>query len=196
LQSPSHANTDHRRVIAERNLEAIVDAAECLLLARKVPTISAVAESAGLSRPTVYAHFAGREELIEAVVARSVRRWIAATERVEPERGPADAALLRVIEVGWQEISRSSGIAEAAARELDPKAMRRTHIRGQLLIRELTERGRREGVFRVDVPTDWLVSAFFALVHTAHEDVAARRFSSKAALDALARTVPDLFAAR
>jgi AcrR family transcriptional regulator len=189
-------STDHRRVIAERNLEAIVDAAERLLLARQTPTISAVAESASLSRPTVYAHFAGRDELIEAVVARSVRRWIEATERVEPERGPADEALLRVIEVGWREISRSAGIAEAAARELDPTAMRRTHTRGQLLMRELTERGRTEGVFRLDVPTDWLVTAFFALVHAAHEDVTARRLSSKAALDALKKTIPELFARR
>lgn len=189
-------STDHRRAIAERNLEAIVDAAERLLLARKAPTISAVAESAGLSRPTVYAHFAGREELIEAVVARSVRRWIEATERVEPERGPADQALVRVIEVGWREISHSSGIAEAAARELEAAAMRRTHLRGQLLMRELTERGRKEGVFRSDVPTDWLVTAFFALIHAAHENVVARRLSSRAALDALTKTIPEVFTKR
>jgi TetR/AcrR family transcriptional repressor of mexCD-oprJ operon len=187
---------DHRRAVAEHNLEAIVDAAERLVLARAAPTISAVAKSAGVSRPTVYAHFPGRKELLEAVVARSVRRWIAATERVEPDRGPAYEALLRVIEVGWQEISRSSGIAAAAAAELDTAAMRRSHMRGQVLIRKLAERGQADGVFRDDVPADWLVSSFFALVHAAHEDVTARRLSSKAALDALTKTVPDLFSAR
>jgi hypothetical protein len=39
---------DHRRAVAEHNLEAIVDAAERLVLARAAPTISAVAKSDGL----------------------------------------------------------------------------------------------------------------------------------------------------
>jgi hypothetical protein len=71
--------------------------------------------------------------------------------------------------------------------------MRRSHDEGQKLIHTLVERGRHEGQFRTDVPTQWLVSAFFALMHTAYDDVAAGRLEASDALEALLATVPDLF---
>jgi len=186
--------TDHRQAIAARNVEAILDAAERILARRDPATISAVAAEAGISRVTVYAHFPDRERLLAAVVERAVERWIAATERLDLRSGPADEVLRRVLETGWEEISRSSGIAEAAAAELDPAAMQRSHDRGQRLIRQLVDRGRREGAFRTDVPPQWLVTSFFALIHAAHEDVTAGRLRPRPALDALLKTVPDLFA--
>jgi TetR/AcrR family transcriptional regulator, mexCD-oprJ operon repressor len=184
---------DHRRAVAERNLEAILDAAETLL-ARNAPlSMSAVASEAGVSRQTLYAHFADREALLSAVVARAVERWVAATEKVEPHRGPAGDALARLVEVGWQEVSRNSHIASAASAELDAERMRSAHESGVELLRRLVRRGRRDGSFRTDVPAEWLVSAFFALIHTALDDVTAGRLSERGALQALARTVPDLF---
>jgi AcrR family transcriptional regulator len=186
-------SADHRRAVAERNLEAILGATEGLL-ARNAPlSMSAVAAEAGVSRPTLYAHFADREALLSAVVARAVGRWVAATERVEPARGPAPDALTRLLEVGWQEISRSSHIAHAASVELDAETVRAAHESGVELLRRLIRRGRRDGSFRTDVPAEWLVSAFFSLIHTAREDVTAGRLSQTAALRALSRTVPDLF---
>jgi TetR/AcrR family transcriptional regulator, mexCD-oprJ operon repressor len=185
--------TDHRRATAERNIEAILDAAEALLRRRERASISAVAAEASVSRPTVYAHFPDRKRLLEAVVERSVRRWIASTERIDPGRGPADEALGRLIEVSWEEISRSSHIAEAAAAELDSRAMQRSHDMGRELIRRLTERGRREGTFRTDVPTEWLVSSLFALIHATRDDVTSGKLGAGEALDALMATVPDLF---
>ena len=184
---------DHRRAVAERNVEAILDAAESLL-ARSAPlSMSAVATDAAVSRQTLYAHFADRTELLTAVVQRAVERWVAATKRVEPHRGPAAEALGRLIETGWEEISRSSSIARAAFAELDPGAVRAAHEPGVDLLRRLIKRGRRDGSFRTDVPVEWLVSAFFGLIHTARDDVTAGRLSSRAALQALSRTLPDLF---
>lgn len=184
---------DHRRAIAERNVEAILDATERLLARNEQASMSSVAAEAGVSRQTLYAHFPDRARLLGAVVERAVQRWIAATERVEPERGPALEALGRLIEIGWQEISRSSHVARAASSELDPGAIRGAHEAGVEHVRRLVRRGRREGSFRTDVPVDWLVSAFFGLIHTARDDVDAGRLSSRAALRALSRTVPDLF---
>lgn len=188
-------STDHRRAVAERNIEAILDATEGLI-ARNAPlSMSAVAAEAGVSRPTLYAHFADREALLSAVVARAVGRWVDATERIEPERGPALEALARLVEVGWQEISRSSHIARAASAELNPETMRSAHEAGVDLLRRLVRRGRRDGSFRTDVPAEWLVSALFGLIHTARDDVTAGRLNPNAALRALSRTVPDLFRA-
>ena len=155
--------------------------------------MSAVANEAGISRQTLYSHFPDRERLLGAVVQRSVRRWVEATERVDPEHGPAAEVLGRLIEAGWQEISRSSHVARLASAELDPEAVRRAHDAGAELLCRLIRRGRREGSFRTDVPVDWLASAFFGLIHSARDDVDAGRLSSRAALRALSRTVPDLF---
>ena len=63
------------------------------------------------------------------------------------------------------------------------------------MIRKLVDRGRREGAFRTDVPAEWLVTSFLALIHAAAEEVRAG-LDSTAALEALSLTVCDLFAGR
>ena len=184
---------DHRRAVADRNLEAILDATETLLAQNTPLSMSAVAAEARVSRQTLYTHFPDRTTLLGAVVTRAVSRWVAATERVEPQRGPALEALGRLVDVGWQEISRSSHIARAASRELDAETVRQAHESGVDLLRRLVKRGRRDRSFRTDVPAEWLVSAFFGLIHTARDDVTAGRLSHRSARRALSRTVPDLF---
>lgn len=184
---------DHRRAIAERNLEAILDAAERLLSRREEANISAVASEAGLSRPTVYAHFPDRSRLLEAVVDRAVRRSLAAIESSEPDRGPPTEALRRLIAAGWEQLARNESIARASAASLGVDAMRRAHESLRAVIRKLTERGRREGAFRTDVPADWLVTTSLALIHAASEEVREGELDSEAALDVLSATVTDLF---
>jgi TetR/AcrR family transcriptional repressor of mexCD-oprJ operon len=192
----SEPATDHRRATAERNIEAIVDAAERLLERGAAATIVAVAGEAGVSRVTVYAHFATREQLLEALVERAVQRTNAALDDVEPERGPPLEALARVVEVGWRDLDRNDAIAQAAAEQLTPEALRRTHEVAHRRIRKLVDRGRREHVFRSDVPADWLVTVFHALLHAAGDDVRAGRLPADAALEALGVTLRDVFAAR
>jgi TetR/AcrR family transcriptional repressor of mexCD-oprJ operon len=185
--------TDHRRATAERNVEAILDAAERVLASGSQATIVAVAKEAALSRVTVYAHFATREALLEAVVERTVRRTTEALDAVEPERGPALEALERVLQVGWRDLERNDAIARAAGEQLTTEALRRTHRAAHRRLRQLVDRGRRTGDFRTDVPAEWLVTAFHALVHAAGDDVRAGRLRPGAALDALSTTMRDVF---
>jgi TetR/AcrR family transcriptional regulator, mexCD-oprJ operon repressor len=187
---------DRRRAIAERNVEAILDAAERVLARREPLTISSVAAESGLSRVTVYAHFDDRTALLAAAVERAVARWTAAAERIEPDRGPADDALRRLLEMGWEEVSRSAHIADAAAAELSAETRHASHAGGVELMRRLVARGRAEGAFRTDVPAEWLVSAVFALIHATRDAVAAGDLDGEAAHHALLATVPDLFAGR
>jgi TetR/AcrR family transcriptional repressor of mexCD-oprJ operon len=189
----SEPATDHRRATAERNIEAILDAVERLLEQGSEPTIVAVAGEAGVSRVTVYAHFTTREQLLEAVVERTVTRSTDAIDAVEPERGPPLEALRRVIEVGWRDLDRNGAIAQAAAEQLTPEALRRTHQAAHRRLRKLIQRGRRSGDFRTDMPAEWLVAAFHALIHAAGDEVRAGRMSAPAALAALQKTVHDLF---
>lgn len=187
---------DHRRAVAERNLESILDATEQLLADNASLSMSAVASAAGVSRQTLYAHFPDRKELLAAVVGRAVERWVAATTEADVDRGPAPDALERLIELGWETISRNSHIAAAALTELSGESIRGAHEAGVEMVRRLVRRGRRDGSFRSDVPVEWLVSAFFSLIHSARDDVMAGRLSERVALRALLRTVPDLVRSR
>ncbi len=190
------AAVDHRRAIAERNIEAILDAAERLLERRAQASIAGVAAEAGVSRVTVYAHFATRDELLEAVVARAVGRATVALDAARPEHGPPLEALDRVIAAGWRELDRNRAIAQASAELLSPAALARAHEAAQGRIRALLERGRAAGAFRTDLPADWLVTSTFALMHACGEEVRARRIDPAAALEMLATTIRDMLTAR
>jgi TetR/AcrR family transcriptional regulator, mexCD-oprJ operon repressor len=184
---------DHRRAIAERNIEAIMDAADRLLLGHRQLSISAVAEEAGLSRVTVYAHFPSLEDLLEAVVERAVRRAGTALEAADPDRGPPIEALERLVSVSWRELERHQATARSAAEQLSPDAQRRAHAAARRPIRRLIERGRRERVFRTDVSAEWLVTSCIALMHAAVDEVRAGRMGAAAARETLIVSITDLF---
>ena len=183
-----------REAIAERNLEAILDGAERLLGRHESPSISAVATEAGVSRPTVYAHFPDRQRLLEALVARTVERVMAAVKSAEPERGPAPDAAARLIAASWEHLARHQDMAAASAAELSPDAMRRAHAAARDAILALVDRGRAQGTFRTDLPAQWLVTATLALIHGAAEEVRAGSMRSEEALGVLVSTTQDLLA--
>jgi AcrR family transcriptional regulator len=188
------APADHRRATAERNVEAILDAAEALLEEGMAASIAAVATRAGVSRVTVYAHFKTREAILEAVVKRAVARATVAFEEATSGAASAGEALERAIEAGWEKLSRHAAIAHAAAAQLSPETLRRTHEAGYARARQMFEAGMQQGDFRTDVPVAWLVSVFHALLHAAGDDVRAGRLSSATALHALTTTMRAAFA--
>jgi TetR/AcrR family transcriptional regulator, mexCD-oprJ operon repressor len=180
--------------IGERNVEAILDGAERLLQRHEQPSILAVANEAGVSRPTVYAHFGDRERLLEALVERAVRRAMTAIDSADPDRGPAVDALKRIIAASWEHVAHNEDIAHAAAAELSAHAMRRSHETARSVILKVIERGRREGAFRTDVTTGWQVTTCLAMIHAAAEEVRAGELESNAALELLTTTITDLLA--
>jgi TetR/AcrR family transcriptional regulator, mexCD-oprJ operon repressor len=186
------STSNSHRATAARNLEAILDGAQRLLQRGEQPTISAVASEAAVSRPTVYAHFRDRPELLEALVARTVRKATAAISAAEPQRGPPLDALRRLIAASWRELASHDEIAHAAAAELSAEAMRAAHESARTVIHELVDRGRRDGSFRTDVPAGWLVTACLALVHATADEVRRDEFDADAALGALSLTIVDL----
>ena len=186
---------DHRRATAERNLEAILDAAEALLERGAQATIAGVAKESGLSRVTVYAHFETREALLEAVVERAVRRAATAIDAAEPESGPALDAFDRVLAAGWGELHRTPAIARAAAEQLGASAMERSHDAARSRLQALIVRGREEGAFRTDVAPQWQVAAVFALIHACGDEVRAGRLAGADALPTLAATLHAALAA-
>jgi AcrR family transcriptional regulator len=187
---------DHRRATAERNAAAILDATERLLERNAALSVVAIAAEAGLSRPTVYAHYKTIGEIVEAAVQRSVDESLAAIEEARPDAGPPAAALERMAAASWGALARFEGLARRAAEHVPPGALHRTHAPLMAHMHALVTRGRRDGAFRTDLPVDWLVTTFYALVHAADDHASAHGLSRRDGLQLLQRTVADLFAAR
>lgn len=186
--------TDHRRATADRNRVAILDAAEALLERRAGVSIAAVASEAGVSRPTVYAHYATLEDLLTAIVARAVAGSEEVLASAAINEGTAMEALERLITVGWGVLERHRAMAQAAAEQLSPEALRQTHDSANRLIADLIARGREDGSFRTDLPAEWLVTSMHVLFHAAGDDVRAGRLDQSVALPVLTTTLRDLLA--
>ena len=184
--------TAYQREVAERNVDAILDAAEDLVQQGQA-NISAVAVQAGVSRVTVYAHFPTWEALLEAAVERAVRRTMAALQSVHGDDGPPVEALDRMISAAWQHLARYGAMAAAVAELLSPEAVTRTHQAAHHTIGALLERGQADGSFRTDLPAGWLVTACIALVHACSDQVRAGQVDDHDAVRILTTSVRDLF---
>ncbi len=185
---------DHRRAIAERNFAAILDATQRLLARRITLNMAAVAAEAGLSRATLYAHFKTLSHVVEAAVERAVNASLSAIEAAEIDTGPADEALHRMISASWSQLASGDELAHAAAEYLSTEHLSRTHAPLMAHLRKLVDRGQGDGTFRTDLPADWLVTTFYALVHGANDHARAHRIKRSQALRMLEATMSDLFA--
>ena len=75
--------------------ESILAAAKRTFLQRGFGAVSmdAIAREAGVSKATVYAHFAGKEELFGAVIGRECERFLASFSAGELDPGDVRASL-------------------------------------------------------------------------------------------------------
>ncbi len=184
--------TGYQREVAERNVEAILDAAEELVQQGQA-NISAVAVLAGVSRVTVYAHFPTWTALLEAAVERAVRRTMAALQSVHPDDGPPVEALDRMLAAAWQHLAGYGAMAAAVAELLSPEAVTRTHQAAHQTVGALLERGQADGSFRTDLPAGWLVTACIALIHACSDGVRAGQIEQHDAVRILTTSIRDLF---
>jgi AcrR family transcriptional regulator len=154
---------------------------------------TAVATEAGVSRVTVYSHFPTRDALLEAVAERAVRRATAALASARLDEGPAVEALDRLVDVAWHHLDRGGAITRAAEDQLRPDAMHRAHATLRAPIGALLARGQAEGAFRDDLPAEWVISSYFALMHACGEEVRAGRMDAADAVGVLQPTLRSLF---
>jgi AcrR family transcriptional regulator len=184
---------DHRSAIAERNSEAILDAAEALLERGASASTTAVANEAGVSRVTVYTHFPTREALVVGVAERVVERFRVALAQVDLREGDPLEVLEGLIALAWSEQGRYEWITRAISEELSPAALARSHRTLHRPIAALIKRGQKEGAFRRDLPADWLMSSYFALMHACVHSLDAGTVKAEDAVGLLQTTLRDLF---
>lgn len=183
MTSPPARN---RRADARRSRAAILDAATRVLNAEPDAGLEVIASAAGVTRPTVYAHFPSREQLLLAVVERITHEVVVAMDAADLDTGPAVDALMRVLDAGAQVTGRYPVLVQLiSAHPVGPEADHDRHTPVADRIRRVIQRGRSAGEFDDRLPVDWLVAAIIRLGHAASEEAQAGRLTAPAAQDAL-----------
>lgn len=181
-----------RRADAERSIVAILDAAARVLAGRPDASVEDIAHAAGTSRQTVYAHFASREALLGALIARATERVVAAIDAADLETGPADEALVRLMEVGWQSFDVDPFLLHMSESPVSPEQDRDRHMPILSRLMSVIARGQRSGEIDPALQATWILSATLALGHAAGDEVRAGRMTSDQAINALRRSIPRL----
>lgn len=178
-----------RRADAERNIETILAATGELLSRGTLPSMSEIATTAGVGRVTLYSHFPSREVLLEAVVSRAITATDDALSGLGLDHDSGEDALARLVQTSWPILDRYRKVRTVALTELGPEALRHQHDRAFRHVEQLVARGQDSGTFRTDLPRDWLVATFFAVLHAAADEVDANRLDSDGAPAVLTATL-------
>jgi AcrR family transcriptional regulator len=183
------------RADARRNAERILAATAELLAAEPDVGLEQVAARAGLSRATLYHHFAGRDALLDALTERSINEVATAIASARPGEGRASDAMERVLLAAWEVIGRYRGLVIVNPRRLD-RAVLRARLEPALgPVRALIIRGQRDGEFDPELPADWLIGVITDAIHAASRQVSAGAMKPEEAERALLRTVAAALAA-
>ncbi len=180
------------RADARRNAAAILVAAQTCLARDPEATLTEIAQEAGVGRVTLHGHFATRAILVDEVfrqVHAEAEEILAQTDTT----GDAVPALARLLTASWQVVHRFRSVMTAAERELPAETIREHHDKHLARTRTVVRRGRREGVFRTDLPEAWLVSVAYTVMHAAAADCAAGRLDAATGERAVVATVLAAF---
>lgn len=178
-----------RRADARRSIAAILDAGVTRLSAGSEVNVAEIARAAGVGRVTLYGHFPTKEALVDAVVAHAIARTSQALDAVDLDTGPAPDALARLATSSWQILNQHRQLMAAGMRHLSPQRMRAHHDQAMERVRALVVRGQADGDIRTDLPADWLITTYYALLHAAADEVNAGRLDPAQAGQAVAATV-------
>jgi AcrR family transcriptional regulator len=182
-----------RRADAERSIAAILDAAIPLLGDRPDANMEDIAEAAGVTRQTVYAHFSSRDALLGAVVARVTEQVAAAIDAAELDRGSATDALVRFVDASWQTLERTPLLLRLPVAPVGPREELDRHEPITSRLTELIRRGQQAGEFDRDVSPQWLLAATIALGHAAGGQVSAGLMPVEVASAAYRRSLLRVF---
>jgi len=188
------AETVRRRADAQRNIATILDAALACLAHRPEVNMVEIARAAGVGRVTLYSHFPSKQALVDAVVAHAITRAGTALDAVDLDHGSARQALARLAASSWQVLNQYRQLMVAGQQHLGPARMRAHHDQAMARLERLIARGQESADIRADLPRDWLVTTFYALLHAAADEANAGRLDPAEAGDVVAATVVAAFA--
>ncbi|MEV3987197.1 TetR/AcrR family transcriptional regulator [Nonomuraea sp. NPDC049758] len=181
-----------RRADAERNIAAILEAGTRLLSDDPGASVAEIAKAAGVGRVTLYGHFPSREALVDAVLDHTVGLADAVLEDGALDTAPAPEAMAGLLHSSWEILDRHRRLFVAADRVLSTERIREHHDRPLRRVERLIARGQDDGDFRTDLPLEWLVTTFFAIIHSAAQEREAGRLAAEEVEPVLTRTMLSL----
>ena len=176
-----------RRVDAEQNVAAILDAAITVLAEQPEASIEDIATAAGVSRQTVYAHYASREALINAAIERGSTEVKLAFDAAALEELPPPEALVRLLEIVWETSARYPFVWHAPPVGAQDDLDRHGPMLG--LVEALIRRGQATGDFDPRPSPTWLLAASLALTRAAEDEVKAGRMTVEQATNEVSHSI-------
>jgi AcrR family transcriptional regulator len=174
--------------LLERRRAHLVQVATTLLVAEPSSSIAAIAHAAGVSRTTVHAHFAKRDDLLRAVAYEALGSCETAVARAERSPvGSSDRLRLLVdelITVGPQ----LSFLWRNPSFDHDPELGARWQQVEHRLSGVVADAEKR-GAFRANHPTWWNLMALLGVVYVAAENVYLGRVARLDATDYVLTTL-------
>ena len=145
---------------------AIVDAAIATLAGNPDATTATIADAAGVSRATLHRHFPGRQALIDEIGLLAIRETDAAVSAIDhATMNSADylrAVFEAVVPLGDRYHFLAVTAPGAAGEEV-----RAAYARQMRDVEEMVRWMAGDGTLAPDVPVDWAVLTFDALIYTA-----------------------------
>jgi TetR/AcrR family transcriptional repressor of mexCD-oprJ operon len=179
------------RADAVRNRDSILDAALHRLGADPRASMTDIAHTAGVGRVTIYGHFSSREDLIEALLIRTIDR--AETEFAALDlSGEPREALERLLRRSWRIVDTFNALLGVVEHALPNERIFAHHERPQARIADLLRRGQVGGVFRRDLDADWLTACITTILHTAAAELRTGRLAEDDADRVMIATVMSL----
>lgn len=180
-------NDARKRVDARRNRQAVIDAAIRLFAVQSQVSVQEIADASGVSRTTVYRHFPSRDDLFEAMFARSVefsqeRTSAVLSDSRPPEENLRDLASA-MVDFGLEFKFLLSNVAAGKPALQDGRESVRSPVRTYM------EGARARGELRSDFPLHWMMSVGQSLMIVALEDLVAGHTNVEQAKDLLAKTL-------
>jgi AcrR family transcriptional regulator len=148
-----------------RTRRAILDAAVRVLSQHSNASLAEVAAAAGVGRTTMHRYFPERADLLTGISNDLLERIAAATDRAQPETGPALAALDRLCQAYF---ALGDGLLLTLNEPhlfTDPAWQAEAEPDRALL--RLVERGHAEGTIDPELTPEWVQSVLWSLLYGA-----------------------------
>ena len=191
MTATSQRPVEFMRADAARNVHRIVEVAARLLGEDPHAGMTEVAAAAGVSRATVYRHFATREALIAAIQQQAVEQAERALDSCRLDEDRAADALRRLVRA-WLDLADRYSLPQLANQPgLDTSHAARERRRAvftQPLV-ALIERGQATGEFSRDLPPEWSARSFGSLVLAGARATADGELERADAADTVFRTL-------